>query len=644
MSRFLGFNVEELLDALAQCRDVHQAFASEYGHATRQYSALKDELARVEQALKVQEQISGHTGQAYPGTTTFRDTLSEAWNLASNHREALAQGRASGRKETLKGILQAAHTAFEKEVPRLQVRLANTRHELLSFNVGALLQRAFTAESTTSEATPGLAWEKSKELEQIIQQLSTIAWQYKRAKSAASRGPVPTDRKPDQLDAAFEGCMTSTCALIGLPTHYLASMPIESLTNQLSPNRWTRIVQSSSMNWRRYPNSSLLEPHATRTCHVKVQIEGFKFVATSYAVFKRCCYWLDSHGLVVVEHKLPQSTRKCFAYSLDKPLTLSFLDMQDLVVKTSKARSIGCKPQYTFVTSEDHRQFQSDIRSRDLLHEVRSTTISSKNTSRGLADCYNECIKVWDAPPGSIDRSLSFPAAITRTTKEYEIPLKWFNLPPAPSKATTVRLELATEHTGGKSASIKSFLRKKPSVEKTPTQANYAESIHSVNTSIAESSYAPREWIDKIGYIDIKFASAADATAFVAAIAEPFTPATPATLNRPPSLSGSPSTISTVWSSSPVSFQSMPRRPVVSRTTSTAGTSPMSPQQLSPLPDAAMGKSIPVMEKRADDFSLPQAGMGGLAIKGDEEMQDVRQAQTPSSLLRDASAGRVSGW
>jgi hypothetical protein len=54
-----------------------------------------------------------------------------------------------------------------------------------------------------------------------------------------------------------------------------------------------------------------------------------------------------------------------------------------------------------------------------------------------------------------------------------------------------------------------------------------------------------------------------------------------------------------------------------------------------------MDKSTPVMDNSADDFDLPQAGIGQLMIH-DEDSMDCSlpsQALTPSSLMRDLSRG-----
>jgi hypothetical protein len=156
---------------------------------------------------------------------------------------------------------------------------------------------------------------------------------------------------------------------------------------------------------------------------------------------------------------------------------------------------------------------------------------------------------------------------------------------------------------------------------------------------MANSSYAPRELVDRLGYIEFKFSSAAEVGDFVAAIAEPFVAATPASWSSAPSLyaASSPSMSSTTWSSSPSSFQGQANP----NTSSAHGLGPMTPTGLLQLPDAAMDKPTPVMNKSADQFDLPQAGFDELMIDGDELMgfSLPNQALTPSSLLRDRSRG-----
>jgi hypothetical protein len=66
----------------------------------------------------------------------------------------------------------------------------------------------------------------------------------------------------------------------------------------------------------------------------------------------------------------------------------------------------------------------------------------------------------------------------------------------------------------------------------------------------------------------------------------------------------------------------------------------MTPTGLLQLPDAAMDKSTPVMDKPADQFDLPQTGFDQLMIHGEDSMDSLpSQALTPSSLMRDLSRG-----
>jgi hypothetical protein len=357
---------------------------------------------------------------------------------------------------------------------------------------------------------------------------------------------------------------------------------------------------------------------------------------------------------VLMEHRLSQSTRKCFPYTLprmmNKPLTLTFLEMQDVSMKHPSDRVMACKPRYTFLTQEDYQVFQTDVRARELVHEFHISSISHK-TSRG-ADAHNECVKVWGPPTSSVDRSISFPAVFSSSTKNYEFPLKWFSPPASPPRTTTVRLEFTKEPgglrsdassvSGDKPSGLRSSLRFMRKATTTST-ANIASSfpsnasIRSVSTNMANSSYAPRELVDRLGYIEIKFASGAEVGEFVAAIADPFVAATPASWSSAPSLyaASSPSISSTTWSSSPLSFQGQ------SNTSSAHGSGPMTPTGLLQLPDAAMDKPTPVMDKSADQFDLPQAGFDQLMIHGDDGMDCSlpSQALTPSSLMRDQSRG-----
>ena len=689
-----GFGVYELYKSATKCAQAYRAFASEYGNASPQFAAFRDELERVEQAIRLQEPINAWTGQEYSASVVFRGVLDEARHFAEKQRRIVDRGVQSGGHASLAGLLQSALTAFEASLPRLQERVLHNRVALLTFDITQLLQKSFhlDSHSTMSElhrsvTASGLSHEQSTHVEQLLRKLSTIGSTYIRMHSdAGARGSTPLEQggtsvaqnrpnssvpqeaeqsttshlpTPDILDSEFEGCLASVCTLIGLPSHHLASIPVASFASSLSQEWWQNIVQSTSQISR--PPDSLSEPRTERSCRVKIKIEGTSFIAHSYVVYRRCIYWRTEKGSVSVEHRLAQSTRRCFPYTMprmmNKPLTLTFLELQDLSTKYPVDRVVACKPRYTFLNQEDYQVFQTDIRARELVHEFHISSISHK-TPRG-ADAHNECVKVWGPPTGSVDRSISFPAVFGSGTKNYEFPLKWFNPPDNPSRSTTVRLEFAKERggmsndssstIGEKSSGLRSSLRFMRRAA-TSSTANMAASfpsnasIRSVSTNMANSVYAPRELVDRLGYIEFKFASAAETADFVRAIADPFVAATPATWSSAPSLyaASSPSMTSTAWSSSPLSFQGKTGQNL--RTAPHAG--PMTPNGLLQLPDAAMSKPTTVMDMSEDQFDLPQAEFDDLMLDGDDEMDFSlrKQALTPSSLLRDMSRRKNQTW
>jgi hypothetical protein len=533
-----------------------------------------------------------------------------------------------------------------------------------------LLQKSFhfDSHSTLSElhrfvTASGLSHEHSTHVEQLLRKLSSIGSTYIRMCSDAEQSTASHFPKPDTLDSEFEGCLASVCTLIGLPSHHLAAIPVASFAASFSQEWWQNIVQSTSQI-SRPPELLSSEPRTERACRVKIKIEGTSFIAHSYLVYRRCIYWRTQQGSVSVEHRLAQSTRKCFPYTmprmLNKPLTLTFLELQDLSIKHPVDRLVACKPRYTFLDKEDYQVFQTDIRARELVHVFHISSISHK-TPRG-ADAHNECVKVWGPPAGSVDRSISFPAVFSSSTKNYEFPLKWFNPPVNPSSTAIVRLEFTKERSGvsndssstngDKSSSLRSSLRFMRRAAATST-ANMASSlpsnasIRSVSTNMANSSYAPRELVDRLGYIEFKFASAAETGDFISAISDPFVAATPASWSSAPSLyaASSPSISSTAWSSSPLSSQGKTGQDLLGvRTAPHAG--PMTPSGLLQLPEAAMNKPAPVMEASEEQFDLPHSESGDLMIHGDDEMDFglPNQAFTPSSLLRDMSRSKNQTW
>ena len=679
-----GFSVYELYKSATKCAQAYRAFASEYGNASPQFAAFRDELEKVEQAIRLQEPLNAWTGQEYSASVVFRGVLDEARHFAEKQRRIVDRGVQSGGHAALAGLLQSALTAFEGTLPRLQERVVHNRVGLLIFDITQLLQKSFhlDSHSTLSElhrsvTASGLSHEQSTHVEQLLRKLSSIGSTYTRMFSDAnSQGtkqatvnlaqtcPNPSIPREAELDSEFEGCLASVCILIGLPSHHLAAIPVASFAASFSQEWWQNIVQSTSQI-SRPPDMS--EPRTERSCRVKIKIEGTSFIAHSYLVYRRCIYWRTEQGSVSVEHRLAQSTRACFPYTMprmmNKPLTLTFLELQDLSIKYPVDRLVACKPRYTFLNKEDYQVFQTDIRARELVHEFHISSISHK-TPRG-ADAHNECVKVWGPPTGSVDRSISFPAVFSSSTMNYEFPLKWFT-PPAnhPSRTAIVRLEFAKERGGvgndssstisERGSSLRSSLRfmrraaTTSTVSMAPSFPSNA-SIRSVSTNMANSAYAPRELVDRLGYIEFKFASAAETAGFVRAISDPFVAATPASWNNAPSLyaASSPSISSTAWSSSPLSFQGKTGQDSSGvRTAPHAG--PMTPTGLLQLPDAAMTKRTPIMDMSEEQFDLPQSEFDELMINGDgdDEMDfsPANQALTPSRLLRDLSRGKNQTW
>lgn len=657
MTTGLGFSIYELYKSLTKCAQAYRAFASEYGNASPQFAAFRDELDRVDQALRLQDPINAWTGQEYSGSVVFRGVLDESRHFAEKQRRIVDKGVQDNGHQALASLLQTALAAFEATLPRLQERVVHNRVGLLTFNITLLLQKSFHKDSHStladlqkSVAASGLTHERSAHVEHLLRKLSNIGSTYIQlnehdAQSSGSRFP-----KPDTLDSEFEGCLASVCSLIGLPPYSLAGIAVGSFTPNFSEAWWKTLVESASQI-SQAPGSLTAEPRTERSCRVKVKIEGASFIAHGYVIFRRCVFWRNEQGSVIVEHRLAQSTRKCFPYTMprvvNKPLTLSFLELQDLSIKSSKDRVVACKPRYTFLTQQDYQAFQTDIRARELVNEFHISSIAHKS-SRG-ADAHNECVKVWGPSTGSVDRSISFPAVFGTGTKNYEFPLKWFESPTANPRSMTARLEIirepgivASASSGDKTSSLRSSLRfMRRSATSSSATANVTTdhpsnaSIRSVNTIAANSAYAPREIADRLGYIEFKFGSTAELDSFVAAASEPFVAATPATWNSAPSLyaASSPSLSSTSWSSSPRSFD---QQPTANKATA-YGATPMSPTGLMQLPDAALDKPRPVLDLPEEAFDLPDASLGGLMIRGDDNMDfSLRTAAlTPSSLLRE---------
>jgi len=391
-----GFSVYELYKSATKCSQAFRHFACEFGNASPQFAAFRDELERVENAVRLQEPLNAWTGQEYSASVGFRQVLDEARSFAEKQRRIVDRGVQSGGHASLAGLLQSAVAAFEATLPRLQERIVHNRVGLLTFDITQLLQKSFhiDSHSTLSElhravTASGLSHEQSAHVEQLLRKLSSIGSTYIRRSSDAEQPATSQVSKPGTLsgdrctgtdvgdggssllDSEFEGCLASVCMLIGLPSHHLAAIPVASFAASFSQEWWQNIVQSASQISR--PPDSLLEPRTERSCRVKIKIEGTSFIAHSYLVYRRCVYWRTEQGTVSVEHRLAQSTRRCHPYTMprmmNKPLTLTFLELQDLSIKYPVDRLVPCKPRYTFLNKEDYQVFQTDIRARELVHE-----------------------------------------------------------------------------------------------------------------------------------------------------------------------------------------------------------------------------------------------------------------------------------
>ncbi|KAH9827812.1 hypothetical protein Tdes44962_MAKER02746 [Teratosphaeria destructans] len=262
-----------------------------------------------------------------------------------------------------------------------------------------------------------------------------------------------------------------------------------------------------------------------RTMPIDIELGQHRLKASSYALLGRCCFFRDAEGNVILEHKLHEVARKCFPYSkhraYEKPLTITFLTEQDLIVRYAGSTITRGSPVYQFRQEQDYRSFQGDLRAKQLLHEFHVDSIFTVKTRSGR-DAVNECIKLWQTQSGSRDTTISFPALRHGAMKDFELPLKWFNSPRPVKDSNIAHMELARDQvavakqssSGGSSIFSKS--KSKHSSRTAQNSASAATPV-SVNTVSAQSVFAPQQFIDEVGFLDIKFASGDEFQTFMKA-------------------------------------------------------------------------------------------------------------------------------
>ena len=661
-----GYSVPELIKTAVALYRVYEAFRHEYRNAPKQIAGFRDELNRVDEALKAQHQINQWIGRDYAGTESFQDAVAECANFLHTHKRLLDRNEG---KQSFSGVLQTVAAAFDKDLPRLQQKLSHNRIELIGHNVTLLLQRSLSgtdrvvaASPTAQQPSPGssLAPDKAKLVEQVLRQLFGVGYNYKRLNNGVLQAPEPGLVRPEDLDDRFQNCISSLCTLLDLPAHHLAQLPIDDVAGQLFKDRWQTIVESSS-RVSRYTDDSTFEPLVSRTCQVDIELGRQRITVSSYILFMRCCYWRDQQNQPILEHKLPLSPRKCFPYSshkiLNKPLLVGFLEDQDLVVKSTLDRPMRGRPQYHFTLEREYLQFQSDLRAKDLVHEFHVASIASKN-ARGGADAHNEVVKIWAYGAGDVQASATFPARLRSQTQHFEPRLRWFHAPEIQGRVVRLTLAQAPSAKSRKSSQSQdhdgdnsSFLSKLSPGRRSSASSvsSSAASITSVNTIMAQSEYAPRDWVELIGYLNVKFTSAAEAGEFVQAWQQVMTRPSPAPTAY--SMTTASTAPSSVFSSSPNSLHSISRRPVPNRS-STAATSPVSPTTID-TPSARTrtdSSSCPPVEELYLPLSAQAAeddqvdGRRRTVDRGTDPYSSpaiVAHAETPSSLLRDA---RNDSW
>jgi hypothetical protein len=654
-----GYSIPELLQAIKKIKDIYDAFWHPYKKYSRRLEDFRDELDQLYEALDVNASIYEWTGKQYPGLRPFYNTLQRCKVSLEKQQNVLAP---IGVRGSFTGTAQQVLSAFDNDLANLQTQLDHRRLEFMDFKLNLLLQNAHNrAEQPVAAAggsfTTGTN-DDDKELRRKTEELFRIIFQHKRLQS----GNVPNaSEERRKLDARFQRCYVELCGQVGFSeAARITHISLEDLPSQLSRDRWQHAIESTTGTVRYMEGKGL---GYTAPCHAKIDIDipgEEPLHATSYFLLGRRLILRDAENRAILEHTLYENPRKTFPYSKhrmhNKPLTITFLTDQGLVIKQPRDRSLQGKPVYRFDDDKAYRQFQGDLRSKLLLYELHVESISTIKSGRDGPDAVAECIKLWQSTSGVHDTTISFPALRHGKTRDFELPLKWF-ISPSPLTETTAQLKLAQDrpphlrqpsdgvtHAG---ASMISRFRNRRTSTINSNAPSVPATLASVNTIASQSAFAPKHFVDEVGYLDLKFSCPEEMQEFFRdfeeAAAASGTRRDSAYSSRPASITPTVTTSTTttpsdfsVFGTSPVNTQSQFRKAMPVRT-NTAGAMTLSPSAtLVEQDEDQIDPKAPEWERQAQvgDLNLPPTTATGL-VPRDEVVHEDDESIYPGSIMPD---------
>ena len=546
MSPF-GVSGTEVLRALAQCKDIYDAFFSEYKNASKQLVAFNDELSRIKAALDFQTTIQAQTGQEYSGKAAFNDTLQECNAYLEGSRKALFTEHARG-TTAFKKAYATVKSTFETDIPVLQNRLAHHRQEFLDFKVNLLLlatfnsavqpppERAESSALSQLQPTGNFVAQSPKEVMDLIGIITS--YQKLAQEQAAHRIESPAEeldgqRSPtvglpigssiDRLNARFWTTIASICRRENVAVDYRPPfISLEGLDRHLDFFSKPEAPAASAAPAPR-PRGLMIFPRST-SIRILVYKEPRKLqppieiMAETYIFVSHRFIFHDRQRRAVFEHRV---SHDCRPYTYHKqrelPGQIGFLEEQDVSLLPSRGQAVeeACKVrvEYRIDDEESYMRFQSDLRGNHLLGEFNFVSLKTKH-SRAGNDADVEHLKLWRHGERPGTHILSSPAEFQSTKMIFEWPLRWIEQVDGPEKSNTVKFIFlhgppcpcsSPEVNKRGSQSKRRSSSSGACTCKSSGTSSSSSSLYSTDLGQESSQYAQSSWLQKIQYLEFKF-------------------------------------------------------------------------------------------------------------------------------------------
>ncbi|KAI9661142.1 MAG: hypothetical protein M1821_009469 [Bathelium mastoideum] len=528
-----GYGVPDLIFLNKLLIRVYDAFFHKYNNAPRQLRRFRDKLDRCSDSFKAQDE--SHLGQQYPGKEAFEDALEECREFINSRQSVMLRKNGTATKESMVGMFQTGKFAFERDyLESLSRELAQHQNDFTNFKVDLKLDRILQLIKTVLyflQHTP--AGNELSRTNGTIGESRSIGEGGEHAELHAN-----IYRAIDSLNdllSSEEGHNEQISGFKHMAVVDRGSKPAGRSEDFPDMKESFGPASSNDAKLSNVPNDTLLPTHASRQplpssshpCEVTINIREIQLCATSYYIDSgpdiryRKLVWLDSRQTSVFEHKVPY---KCHPYThhglAERALEVSFLDDQHLTVSPTVEGLLLGNPTYRFHVLSEYKHFQSSIRQRILLDEYDVDKITMKHT-QSYKVTYNQRIQLWYSSDKSSQAYLSFFARPYTKLKNYEMPLRWFQRTvEAPSKRMSVKISFALEPKdhcqklfsnidcrSGEKGFATAFFRKR----------NLTPTTLSANSLPVKHRYAPKEWIDKFGFIKFVFGNISDRNKFIKA-------------------------------------------------------------------------------------------------------------------------------